>query len=311
MLRLLSMLLLVLLPSIAQAADLALVLRPRAEGGPVTEVWRRDALEWRRTAERKDTLVAAGADVWRITTRRVASHYDDCGCMSALWDRLDREPTDAEVSKCARKGTWDLPVAARVGDGTLRDLAEVYQDTTGEGGFSKPTFELLGVVGSKVLMVSRLFSYSCGGAHGADVVSLFVTDLLTGERTPLWRAADEKTIAQTLRPEVIRQAVAKGLQTREDFDNLALPEMAAPALRPRWTGLRFTPDWLVIWWACFACGDNVWGSYSLSLWLPAGAAMPAALSTYNLAPALAGLTAAVPDAVGVGLVPRGLLPPEP
>lgn len=310
--RLFAMLVLLSLPVAVQAADLALVLRPRDEGGPITEVWRRDGLEWHRSAQRNDTLVAAGKDVWRITTRQVTSHYDDCRCMSALWDRLNREPTDAEVASCGRKATWDLPVATRVGDGKVRDLADVFNDVTGESedGWSRPSFELLGVVGSKALMVSRLYSYSCGGAHGSESAQLFVTDLSTGSRTPLWSAAEEKSTAQALRPALIEKAVAAGMQTREEFDDLPIPDIGAPALRPRWTGLRFTPDWLLTWWGCFACSDGIWGSYSRSLWLPAGTAMPPSLAAYNLTPQLAGLTAAVPDAVAVSLVPRGLLPAE-
>lgn len=310
MLRLLSMLLLVLLPPIAQAADLALVLRPREEGGPVTEVWRRDALDWRRAAQRRDTLIAVGPDLWRITTQPAVSSYTDCGCMSALWENLDREPTRAEERSCSHKGTWKRPVAVRVGDALKRTLSDDVPDLTGEGGMSEPAFELLGVVGSKVLMVSRIFSYACGGAHGAESAELFVTDLSTGRRTPLWTDLEERRVAGALRPTLIEKAVAAGMQTREEFDDLLIPDIGAPALRPRWTGLRFTPDWLLTWWGCFACSDGVWGSYSRSLWLPAGDALPESLMAYTLPAQLTGLPAAVPDAVAIGLVPRGLLPAE-
>ena len=308
MLRLLSMLLLVLLPTIAQAADLALVLRPRDEGGPITEVWRRDALDWRRAAQRRDTLIAVGPDLWRVTTEPASGTYNDCWCLNRLYGRLDREPTLAEERSCSHKGTWMRPVAVRVGDGLKRTLSDNDPDLTGEDGMSEPIFELLGVAGTKVLLVGRHFSYACGAAHGEGSAELSVTDLATGLREPLWTTEEELRVAGALRPTLIEKAVAAGMQTREEFDDL--PIIGAPALRPRWTGLRFTPDWLLSWWACFADSDGIWRSYSRSLWLPAGAAMPAALSTYNLSPALAGLTVAAPDAVAVGLVPRGLLPAE-
>lgn len=313
MVRLLIAMVFFLLPVAASAGDIALVLRPVEASLPRTEAWTRDAGgAWTLVSRRPESFAVVAGELWQIVPNEFPMRWSDCGCLTEAWDAGESEPTPATLKKCARGGKGLLPVAVKVGSARRVLLSPIPEDITGEEGPGFPKFELLGIVGSQVIIGYHLPNDICGPPHGQAESTLTVTELSTGRATAPWNPSEAAQIAAAARTAAERAIKSSGELSAEEVDELRTAEIAVRALRARWTGPRFSPEWLLSASVAYTSSDGVWGAYTRSAWVKIDAPLPEAIGkSGDLPAALAGLSEKVPDALAIGLLPPGIELPAP
>ncbi len=298
---------LTLLPQVALARDVALTWQPGDKGQTKTQAWTRDDGDWRLASTLNSPHFVADGTVWQLSSDSVNIPYTNCSCVVAAYAAHGGMPDwDSPVPKnCRHIAKINIPVAQQLGGKRRIRLTAPPQDVTGEDGESDPNYQVLGVVGSQVVVATHAYQMTCGAAHGGLASTIAVTDLHTGKPAQPWTAAEAGQASAAGRSAAIANLIkAQKLKNAKELSELKGAKFRLSALRIAWRGGHLTPSWLLTTEACYACSDGIWGSYSWSTWVNVLVPTPKNFSLFDVLPApLSRLSSRVPDAMAIGLVP--------
>jgi len=207
------------------------------------------------TGSAVDAVVVTDAGVWQWQTRATHPRLSACEIGEGEMMPPERARGDAmrgemvRLDRGLRSRERQVVVAASRADGAN----ELAQRAT-----------IAGSVGPYVFAIDSVLSYECG-AHGNSAASLVVWDLRTGSAVQLADAAGVAALRDALAPagmQSIRAEMrADGMPDDALFDDRAELSAVLPFFDARGrlgAEAHFTAG------ACYACGDEEWGSYSRS-----------------------------------------------
>lgn len=286
---------------------LAVVYRSEGAGLPVAELWRGWGGEWERAGRLARVPLLMDGQLWEVTTQLVPVPWYDCAC--------DRERAAAELGDaeqfCTRKFRTPWPVAVGPLPWQRVQLAKTPADCGSEGGPWPPDFTFRAVLGDLVVVQGSGSSNGCG-AHTDQWASFGAVQVSEGRAVPLWDEMEAVAVARACEAASLDQLFPPGNDWLPQARLEAQGEMPKlNAMQAVWKEGRFRPRWLISRYACFACGDSEWESYSQSAWVDLEAPLSYALQRFALLPAaFRTLSAQVPDAIGFALLPAMSLPEE-
>lgn len=136
-----------------------------------------------------------------------------------------------------------------------------------------------GSAGPWLFVEGESWMFGCGAAHPSAGAAQWMWHVGDGRRYEVFGGLVQDE--ETRRLAELGKATATGLlSAREMADEV---DAAPVALRPGWQGGALSLDVLWSSFACYACGDGLWGSYSISATLPAGL-VPKKLAPYATLP---------------------------
>jgi hypothetical protein len=237
---------------------------------------------YREIAETAGVLVGAGDAVWRWEERAEKVTTTPC---------KDGNPLPAGAGEATRI------TGARLGSAERVDIVKPPRSI--DANELRLTATPVGSVGPYLFVREEQYMYGCG-AHGMTGVTLSVWDL-AGRASRDALAPEELQKAQGSERAEARQKLAQE-------EEVALDAVNFVAAVPRYTRRgTLEVDYAFTTFACYACGDGAWGSYTRATAVQARA-LPARLRAYERAPAAVGaFLAAHPDRAlgGWSLVPAG------
>jgi hypothetical protein len=237
------------LPPVSAASPDALVWTLDDAGAPTTRWLTADGdAGYRELGTAPAILIASGADLWRWGTKTEA--VQTVGC-----DHLGNQPGEGAALRAfvERVGSGERVEVVAPSDarGDVTDVNELQQSASP-----------VGSVGSYLFVKEAVYAYSCG-AHGSTGVSLTTWDLEARTRgellEPAERAAIDGNEAATARTQL------------PPFDAALTPEDVAyqgPLVGYGAHGWLHV-DHAFTTFACYACSDGEWSSYSTSVRIPA------------------------------------------
>lgn len=122
---------------------------------------------------------------------------------------------------------------------------------------------LLGTIGPYLFVSEASYVYACG-AHGGEMFAAMVWDAESGKTVDLWPELPGKDkLADIARRKI---AEAEGEEVGQDEDSMkAEPAQFWPVYGDR-GALRLDAQFAQ--WACYACSDHQWSSYTRSMTVP-------------------------------------------
>jgi hypothetical protein len=201
----------------------------------------------REVASRGGVVVAARGALWeyRASARRVRLPTCDQIEVGA------RTPARGERATLERGGLVEVGGSRRRALGNapiVEGAAEAHA-----------TQEIVASVGPWLFVRASHWSYECG-AHGNLHVGLSVYDARTGRSAVDVLAPGERNGALALRGTALEELLAAG---EGDFvDTPAVDDVELVASTPAWTSGRLAMDHHFTTFACYACSDGMWSSYT-------------------------------------------------
>ncbi len=261
--------LLLLLPASALADGQPVVFwTVDAEGG-ITSHW----LDEHGALTRPGLWMIGQGELVQVTG--ASSEHRLCDCEA--WAAADFEG-DCRPQKATSSETGLVQLGPGKGRGAVS--AVLTPEAALDLGDYGSSVRITGSAGPWLFVEAWTSIYGCGAAHPNSSDAQWMWHVGEGRRVDVFGGLVGDAEA--------RQLVSAGettatrlLEAREMVDE-AEPEPVA--LRPGWSGGSLSLDAIWSTWACYACGDGVWGSYSASVHLPAGL-VPGALSAWTKVPA--------------------------
>jgi hypothetical protein len=218
-----------------------------------------------------------GADGQGVMLRSCRDILGEAGIAPPDYASDEHETGTTVEGRFERSGALAPDVIVEREDGS--GVAELDQSVT-----------VLGSVGPYVFVHESTQSYSCG-AHGGTGMRFVVWDLL--KHAP---AKWEESFAPGAEVEAVaREALARDPEAIMLWNDAEAPEIELTRVTPRWTLDGLALDAQFTTFACYACSDGAWSSYSRSTQVPLRG-LPAALGPWADVPsAIAKLAAAHAD----------------
>jgi hypothetical protein len=241
-----------------QGADV-LVWVDEAEGKPRTIRLAASPEGYRQVAEAPALLVSDGSAVWRWTETAETLATEGCEYLSTP----PGEGAGVRI-EAARLGSDERVTV--VSPPTDRGMNEINHSAIP-----------LASVGPYLFVREFTYLYGCG-AHGMSGTSLVVWDLAARKPAEILRPEEQSAVETTERAE------AQQLFAGDGEEPPAAEDVSFIAALPRYSGAGWLRvDHAFRTWACYACGDNAWGSYSRAVNVPARR-LPERLRPYVRAP---------------------------
>ncbi len=234
-------------------------------------------------ATRPEVLVAHADKMWHFVQTHTPAKWLDCVCM------MDAEDWDKALAsgKCFTDGKLNAL--------ELQDLVSgktVYKYSALPAGMATTEFAtaeaaagIAGNAGPRLFIITTDDMFACG-AHGSIQNNFVSLDLATGAVAPLDLPAIQAALPD-LRAKAAEKFTARGEDAgleppenpadRGGTLSLVHPVYPSPKASPAWR-YQFTLD------ACYACGDGLWSSYSISEWIESDKTPPG-LTALTPAPA--------------------------
>jgi hypothetical protein len=226
--------------------------------------------------------------------------------------RIEKEVVSAPGRSCEGSGpttsfdrdspnTAELPVLVDVLSGARTRIVEPPADLGASADFQLNA-EPYAQVGPWLFVQMFSYSYDCG-AHGGSGADLVVWDLARGVPSTAFDSASMKEFGAPALARAVR-----ALNTKLGADGPVEAAGVSPStLLPSYDASgRLRLGVLFSAFACYACGDGRWGSYSISEVVPL-LEVPARFAPHAAPPALAALASLVP---GFGAGGYGELPDD-
>lgn len=208
-------------------------------------------------------LIPAASGLWTFDTPVVPRPEADCGCFMEAFNQGLTPSAD-----CTRMVDKPHAKLTRLDD---RQTLEPFTEPSSPDSESTTTYQLNGIIDDSLLIRMCTSAYACGAAHPGAWCELAVIDLNT--------ATQQKADVFQLRPdfEKARAELRARENTIEDDTELKITEV-----RVQLVGTATQIQTLITAPACYACSDNEWGSYSVSVWEKAGPAeeLPRPVAAY-------------------------------
>lgn len=257
----------VAVPSV-QAQQSYLVWTAGGKGLGQTQLVELGAAGPKVTASGAGLVVAMPGRVWAVREAMMAVPLLRCACLTAAQrDRYDPDRPPAHcVSQVKRKALHLVDAQT----GTSRVLVRPPNLLTQDEGTAGWSAEMLGQVGPYLLAASYSWESPCQAAHGGSSASFVALDLVSGQPVDIWAKGEQAELVRVGGAKAM--AALSAAMRKQGLDGKVEATMAntlaVQALFPAWDAAgQLSPRYLFVLGWDYASGDNLWGSYSRSVWV--------------------------------------------